>query len=537
MNHEQRHQNRSARRRRPRRRTILACVEIAAAPERVFRALTSQEITEWWVRPGVFDTREWSGDVHVGGRWRAAGMSRGQPYVQDGEFLEIESPHKLVHTWDGAGTTDMPSTVTYLLEQFDERTRITFGKRASSRATSATRSRQDGRRASTGSPKSWFLASPPIPSKNGWMAGGLSFIRAFGPSTGEALANETAIYCVAKSGDRHAFQQLTEPHRRELQLHSYRMLGSFHDAEDMVQETFLRGVARPSEFRRSRLHPPLVVSHRDQRLPERTGHSRQRPPGIAGNAEENPSTDQMPDREPAYEIPWLEPYPGLGAGRHRGPGGGSDARYETREAVHLAFIATIQLLPPRQRAVLLLHDVLGWSASESARLLDSSAAAVNSALQRARSTLEERLPTKPPSISTTTAEERVLLERYVRAWETTDVDGFIALLQDDTVLSMPPWRQWYQGRHAIGSFFAMTGRAGGHAPFRLAPTAANRQRAFAFYSRWQSPDWRFHSIQLLVLQGNTISRMTSFVMPELASVFGLPAVLPAEAGTALRIPS
>jgi uncharacterized protein YndB with AHSA1/START domain len=105
---------------------LLASVEIAAAPERVFRALASKEITEWWVRPGVFDTREWTGDVHVGGRWRAAGMTRGQPYVQEGEFLEIESPRKLVHTWEGAGTPGARSTVTYLLERVDGRTRLTL---------------------------------------------------------------------------------------------------------------------------------------------------------------------------------------------------------------------------------------------------------------------------------------------------------------------------------------------------------------------------------------------------------------------------
>lgn len=105
---------------------LLASVEIAAAPERVFRALTSEEITEWWVRPGVFDTREWAGDPQVGGRWRAAGMTRGQPYAQTGEFLEIESPRKIVHTWDGAGTPAAPSTVTYFLEPVDGRTRLTL---------------------------------------------------------------------------------------------------------------------------------------------------------------------------------------------------------------------------------------------------------------------------------------------------------------------------------------------------------------------------------------------------------------------------
>jgi uncharacterized protein YndB with AHSA1/START domain len=105
---------------------LLACADIAAEPERVFRALTSKEITRWWVRPGVFDTREWSGDVRPGGRWRAAGMSRGQPYVQEGEYLEIELPHKLVHTWNGAGKPDAPSIVTYLLDRSEKGTRLTL---------------------------------------------------------------------------------------------------------------------------------------------------------------------------------------------------------------------------------------------------------------------------------------------------------------------------------------------------------------------------------------------------------------------------
>jgi RNA polymerase sigma-70 factor (ECF subfamily) len=175
----------------------------------------------------------------------------------------------------------------------------------------------------------------------------------------------------------------------------------------------------------------------------------------------------------------------------------------------------------------LLHDVLGWSAVESARLLDSSVAAVNSALQRARVTLEERMPGSPPRIAVLTSDaQRALLDRYVHAWENTDVDGFTALLKEDAVMSMPPWKQWYRGRTAIAAFFRRTGRPGGHAPFRLVPTAANRQPAFAFYSRWQSPEWRFHSIQLLTLREHSIAAMTSFVMPTLVSVFDLPVVLP-----------
>jgi RNA polymerase sigma-70 factor, ECF subfamily len=235
----------------------------------------------------------------------------------------------------------------------------------------------------------------------------------------------------------------------------------------------------------------------------------------------------MPGREPASDIAWLEPYPDSAVEGIADQAPGPDVRYEMRAAVHLAFIAAIQLLPPRQRAALLLRDVLGWSAAESARLLGSSVAAVNSAVQRARTTLDQHLPGGPPRLALAADDQqRALLERYIRAWESTDVDVFAALLKEDAVMSMPPWRQWYQGRQAIATFFARTGRPGGHAPFRLVPTAANRQPTFAFYSRWQSPEWRFHSIQLLVLEGDTISTLTSFLTPKLSSVFDLPDVLP-----------
>jgi RNA polymerase sigma-70 factor (ECF subfamily) len=234
----------------------------------------------------------------------------------------------------------------------------------------------------------------------------------------------------------------------------------------------------------------------------------------------------MPDREPASDIDWLGPYPDSALERIADHAPGPAARYETREAVQLAFIAAIQLLPPRQRAALLLNDVLGWTPVESARLLDSSVAAVNSALQRARMTLDARLPGPPPVVAAASDAQRALLDRYVRAWEDTDLDGFTALLREDAVMSMPPWKQWYRGRAAIAAFFGFTGRPGGHAPFRLVPTAANRQPAFAFYSRWQSAEWRFHSIQVLTLDERAIVAMTSFVMPALAPVFDLPVVLP-----------
>jgi RNA polymerase sigma-70 factor (ECF subfamily) len=342
-------------------------------------------------------------------------------------------------------------------------------------------------------------------------------------------SDEAPLLASAKRGDPHAFQQLTEPRRRELQLHCYRMIGSFHDAEDLVQETFLRAWRGLTGF-----DGRASIRYWLYRIATNACLNALAARASAGRVlpeTQSPPAELMPDREPAYDIAWLEPYPDSALEGIADGAPGPDARYELREAVHLAFIAAIQLLPPRQRVTLLLRDVLGWSATESARLLDSSVAAVNSALQRARATLEERLPAGPPRVSAVPSDEhRALLERYVRAWECTDVDGFIALLKEEAVLSMPPWRQWYQGRHAIGTFFARTGRPGGHAPFRLVPTAANRQPAFAFYSRWQSPDWRFHSIQLLTFHDNTIARMTSFVTPALASVFGLPAVLCDEEG-------
>ena len=231
------------------------------------------------------------------------------------------------------------------------------------------------------------------------------------PPTSETLS-EASLLRFAKGGDQLAFQILTEPHRRALHLHSYRMLGSFHDAEDMVQETFLRAWrGLPSFEGRASIRHWLyrIATNACLNALASRGRTGRVLPETYG-----PPTDKMPDREPASEVPWLEPYPGSALEGIADRSAGPDVRYEMREAVQLAFIATIQLLPPRQRAVLLLQDVLGWSASETARLLNSSTAAVNSALQRARATLEERLPVRPPCVSAmTSVEERALLERYI----------------------------------------------------------------------------------------------------------------------------
>jgi RNA polymerase sigma-70 factor, ECF subfamily len=348
----------------------------------------------------------------------------------------------------------------------------------------------------------------------------------------EVDGHEAGLLQAAKGGDHDALEQLTEPHRRELHAHCYRMVGSFHDAEDLVQETLLRAWRGLDGFdgRASVRHWLYRIATNTclNFLAARASSRRVLPEMLS------PPTDQMPDREPASDIAWLEPYPDAALDRIPDRAPGPDERYDMRESMQLAFIAAIQLLPPRQRAALLLHDVVGWSAAESGRLLDSSSAAINSALQRARATLDEQLPSGPPRVAAiATDEERALLERYVRAWESTDVDGFTALLTEDASLSMPPWAQWYLGRQAIATFFARTGRSGGHAPFRLVPTAANRQPAFAFYSRWQGGrEWQFHSIQLLVIRDEAIARMTSFVTATLASIFGLPSVLPPSSSAA-----
>ncbi len=331
----------------------------------------------------------------------------------------------------------------------------------------------------------------------------------------------------AKKGDHEAFQRLAEPHRREVQLHCYRMLGSFHDAEDLVQETFLRAWRGVGTFQfrergsfRGWLYriatnaclKALASRSNPQRvLPERLG----------------PPSDRMPEGEAATEIPWLEPYPDAALEDVPDAAPGPDARYELREAVQLAFIAAIQHLPPRQRAVLLLRDVLGWSAAETGRLIDASAASVNSALQRAHATLEKRLPARPPaSPALPDDRQRALVERYVRTWENADLDGFVALLREDAVFSMPPRREWYRGRDAIRVFFGWAWKLYGG--FRLVPTAANGQLALAVYSR--SPknlEWRPHSVHVLTLFDDSVAMLTMFLAPEIFAAFGLPAAPPA----------
>ncbi len=241
----------------------------------------------------------------------------------------------------------------------------------------------------------------------------------------------------------------------------------------------------------------------------------------------------MPNGPPPTEVAWLEPYPDSYLEGIADNAPNPEARYTAREAVELAFVAAIQQLPPRQRAALLLCDVLGWAAAETATLLGGSTASINSALQRARDTLATRYPQGRPLVAPRpTAAQQQLLQRYLRAWEGHDLDGFVALLKEDATFTMPPWLQWHAGRQAIRSFFALAWKTCGG--LRLVPTAANGQPAFAVYEHSTADDrWAAHAIQVLTLEGEMISALTLFVPPvgpQLFDAFGLPPVLPGQAG-------
>ena len=336
----------------------------------------------------------------------------------------------------------------------------------------------------------------------------------------------------ASERSERAFEQLAEPFRRELKVHCYRMLGSLHEAEDAVQETYLRAWRSFGSFDgrgsfRAWLYRIATNACLDA-LANRK-HARRLLPD-----QRAPATAEMPDGTPATDVAWLEPYPDSDLEGIADDAPNPEARYTSRQAVQLAFVAVIQQLPPRQRAVLLLCDVLGWSAAEAATLLGGSTASVNSALQRARETLAKRYPDgRPPAALPPDRAQQELLGRYLQAWEGLDLDSFVSLLKEDAIYTMPPLPQWYAGRDAIRTFFGWAWTLYGG--FRLVPTAANRQPAFAAYSRTGADGpWAAHSVHVLSIEQDTISELTLFAKPagpRLFHDFGLPLVL-SDAGDA-----
>ncbi len=318
----------------------------------------------------------------------------------------------------------------------------------------------------------------------------------------------------ARAGDERAFAELTGPYRRELQVHCYRMTGSLTDAEDMLQETLLaawRGLAGFQE--RSSLRSWLYRIATNQCLNALRSASRRIP------AEPIPPF-QPPEPSRRGEITWLQPYPdALLDGVPAAPPG-PEARYELAESVSLAFVTACQVLPPRQLAVLMLRDVLGFPAAEVADMLGATVDSVNSALKRARGGLRRRgSPGDEPAPGSATE----VVAKFVRAWESADVGALVALLTDDVFMSMPPMPFEYHGHEAVARFSAALFDAGRR--FDLVPTRANGQPAFGAYLR--APTGVSHGVGLYVLavSGNRISALTRFEN-SLLSRFGLPRSLP-----------
>lgn len=326
------------------------------------------------------------------------------------------------------------------------------------------------------------------------------------------------LLTAARAGDGEAFRRVVEPYRYELQVHCYRILGSVQDAEDLLQETLLaawRGIGEYQERASVRTWLYRIATNRCLNA-LRTGG--RRPHDNAARRSEVPLPEPTHRRA---EPTWLEPYPDELLERIADHAPGPEARYETRESVSLAFLAALQRLPPRQRAVLVLRDVLGFRAAEVADILDTTENAVTSALKRARATLAPDpgwagapLPGSP--------EERRVVAEFTRAFETGDVEAIVALLTDDAWLTMPPLPLEYHGLEAIGGFLAAVAlREGGR--YALIATRANGQPAFGCYLREPStPILHAHGLLVLTLTGDRITALTRFHDNSLLARFGLP---------------
>jgi RNA polymerase sigma-70 factor (TIGR02960 family) len=338
---------------------------------------------------------------------------------------------------------------------------------------------------------------------------------------GDARVVTADLIARARTGDGDAFRELTEPHLRELQVHCYRMLGSFADAEDALQNTLLAAWQGLDGFEgRASLRTWLYRIATNRCLDARRAASR-RP------AQEWDVTGvELPEPTRLGEVVWLQPFPdALLEGAMDAPPG-PEARYEQTEAISLAFVTALQVLPPRQLAVLILRDVLGFHASEVAGMMDSTVESVNSALKRARASVARQQPLaagrEPPPVGGSPAED-ALVATFVRAWESADLGALVALLTDDVFMSMPPMPFEYEGRDVVARFCA--GLFGAGRRFDLVPTRANGQPAFGAYVR--APNGISHGtgLYVLTLAGDRICALTRFensVLPW----FGLPRSLP-----------
>jgi len=335
------------------------------------------------------------------------------------------------------------------------------------------------------------------------------------PSALRSARSEGELWSRALRGDGDAFAAATGRFRRELEVHAYRMLGSAEDAEDVVQETFLRAWRRRETFRgQATLRAWLygIATNASLDLLER--RSRRLLPQLVS---EPTDPDALP--APTGEVTWLEPYPDrlldqVGSGEDP-----LDEAIVARETVELAFLVAIQQLPARQRAVLLLRDVIGWSARETAAMLETSVVATNSALQRARETLRDHLPDPHPP----DPREREVLARYLDAWKRTDVHALAALLKEDAHLTMPPSPAWVFGRDAIARFFARYPFGPTARPHLHVPTRANRQPAYAVFLQAAEPGAPPDpfAVEVLRIQDGLIAEIHYFLQPELLGRFAV----------------
>ena len=334
-------------------------------------------------------------------------------------------------------------------------------------------------------------------------------------------AVDGATLARARAGDEEAFREITEPHRRELQLHCYRILGSLQDAEDQVQETLLAAWRGLEAFEgRASVRSWLYRIATNRCLNALRDRSR-RPQEVQAMSEALPPTRQI-------EPVWVEPYPDVLlediADRTQEPA----ARYEARESTELAFIVALQGLPPRQRAALVLRDVLGFPTAEIAEMLDTSEASVKGALQRARAAVDARRPAadRDREPRPNSARERELVGRFADAVQSGDVDNIVSLLTDDALLTMPPQPLEYQGQEAIAAFLRHRAELRG-SPLRVVPTRANTQPAFGCYL----PDAhaaiaRPYGLIVLTLAEDGVAAITWFSDTAVFLHFGLPRTLP-----------
>jgi RNA polymerase sigma-70 factor (TIGR02960 family) len=322
----------------------------------------------------------------------------------------------------------------------------------------------------------------------------------------------------ARGGDQEAFGALVDPYRRELQLHCYRILGSLQDAEDLLQETLLAAWRGLDSFEERSSLRAWLYRIATNRCLNKLRDARRRPLEVRHD---------LPKPTRMSEPLWLEPYPDVLLEGIADETPGPEARYEAKEAVALAFVAGLQHLAPRQRAVLVLRDVLGFSAAEAADMLDTSEPSANSALQRARATLEARMPSSRERAPLPRSDrERELLGRFADAFEQGDVKAIVDLLTDDALLTMPPQPLEYQGPETIAAFLADRFGAHGERAVRLVWTRANGQPAFGHYIEDpHAPVLRFFGTIVLTLDGDRITELTRFGDTAILPQLGLPRTL------------